>query len=761
MIPAPVIRRIRKGFTLIELLVVMAISAILLSLIIIPLVQSFNMTRMAEAFSNAQSRARIITERIALEIGNATSARATSGLVLTSVNGVGTKVPQHALIAQLPGKSGGFVDVVLPYSKIDLVRPAEGDPVRGPNGGYIDPVTGMEDPTLTAPKGQVSLPVAPGMTIVRYFIGLRDPFRNYNNPYDGLLMARNAQQDNLYVLYRAEVQPIVSGGAANEVYFEKDAVTGGPVMDDPRFFVPNRDVNGKPILNDAKAERIKNWMGLGSGGTTPTGIPLGANTQVAANSTNRAIVQTEVSRYDMVQVGYDLRTREATYDGNVPRVVPLIQFAPAHVSNDPAEGQLATRQGEESDNSVTVAPDVYSTKFGLWDRAIIRDWPRGWNPNDANANEYNVARGDITSGDGNGFPSGVSIYAYDPDSAPNDFDAGVETFDLTLYERLVAGGGRYPFSQAANAANARSGWFDIPRARNTFVPFTYRSGSGKVLTSFGINEVGLNPATVPPSNNPQNLPAKATSNSDGPTTPLTDDYTGGNFWDVDHDPINEKFNWVWANRKEMQPDVHRFIDLRVTTNADGAVSPLHPTLGFSRAVIVPGSEEVYGPDQLPGPNYGFTIRYTRTTARNPGPNQYRINYVDQPEPTNEAGAVDYSTVNGVRSTDMAGFNPNVYNDKNFISAIIQPRFKKGYLELNSDPNVALPAGDIMVSYRFQFNAAGNRGNGSREDVFAVEYDTRQLIDVLLTIRNYPQSQSTPNPQTITLKSTATVRNYIR
>ena len=73
------------------------------------------------------------------------------------------------------------------------------------NGAFIDPVTGKEDPTLENPKGQVMLPVAPGSTLVRYWIGLRDPFSPYNNPYDGLLLARNGQRDNLYVLYRAEV----------------------------------------------------------------------------------------------------------------------------------------------------------------------------------------------------------------------------------------------------------------------------------------------------------------------------------------------------------------------------------------------------------------------------------------------------------------------------------------------------------------------------------------------------------------------------
>jgi len=43
---------------------------------------------------------------------------------------------------------------------------------------------------------------------------------------------------------------------------------------------------------------------------------------------------------------------------------------------------------------------------------------------------------------------------------------------------------------------------------------------------------------------------------------------------------------------------------------------------------------------------------------------------------------------------------------------------------------------------------------------AVDYDTRQLMEVLLTVRNYAQT-TLPNPQYVTLKATATVRNPIR
>jgi hypothetical protein len=50
-------------------------------------------------------------------------------------------------------------------------------------------------------------------------------------------------------------------------------------------------------------------------------------------------------------------------------------------------------------------------------------------------------------------------------------------------------------------------------------------------------------------------------------------------------------------------------------------------------------------------------------------------------------------------------------------------------------------------------------NGAN-DVLAADYDSRQLMSVLLTIRNYPQT-SIPNPQTITLTASATTRNVVR
>ena len=128
----------RRAFTLIELLTVIAISALLMTIIVVPVFQSFNFTRSAQSFADAQARARIVADRVSREIGNSVGVRSTSLLVQTVLNGNITSVPQHSLIVELPSKGSNtlsipsMIEVVLPYSKIDLLKPAEGDAKNGP-----------------------------------------------------------------------------------------------------------------------------------------------------------------------------------------------------------------------------------------------------------------------------------------------------------------------------------------------------------------------------------------------------------------------------------------------------------------------------------------------------------------------------------------------------------------------------------------------------------------------------------------------------
>lgn len=785
----------KRAFTLIELLTVMAISAILMGLIVLPLFQSFGLTRTAQAFADAQDRARVITERIAKEVGNAAFVRTTEGVVQTTLNGTDTTVGPSTVIIRVPAAVGGTwpggaddVEVALAYSKMDLWMPAEGDPVRGPSGAYVDPVTGKEDPTLQSPKGQVNLPNAMGAELVRYFVVLRDPFARYNNPYDGLLMAKAGNQDNLYTLVRAKVVPYVwrlnrNGDANSEAYrpnlafFDSDPETDSRIVDfdDPKFMLPNVNA-GVIVSNDAKADRIRNWMRV-------------------------AVRLTDVSRFDMIQPVYNKFTHVVSAQpGNpdAPQIVPLIQFRPATVSNDPAEPMASVRPGEESDASGHYGSDVFVTQYGLWGHATVRVYPRGFGPFGSNQNEYLVAHRSPTNPN-----RPMSIYVFDPDSNGGGVDnrnpISNELFDINAYKEaarirtLRPGLGIYPFSIAVNQANNDSNW--LARAsddwRQLFTPFTYNRDRGRIITSFGIDEVGIpvdplgSPAAPPVANN---LPTVATGAA---LTPDTDTSLVGNFFDADFATINRKYNKIFADYPSLRAgNVHRFIDLRVVPNSDGMPSPLYPVRvagrptaflrlmpdgsARSRVTITPGSDVVYGPDQNPGPNYGSDIRYTRIASGQPGPNQYRINYTDLPEPTTTGGQVDAAAyANLFPDLPVGGFNPVAYDPQNLISAVIQPRYKVGYIQLYSGPDVPLPQGTFRIYYKFQFtgNWTGSElvrdsGGGTLtttnlpSDQITVDYDTRQLMDVLLTIRNYPQS-NVPNPQTVTLKSTATVRNFSR
>ncbi len=737
--------RLKRAFTLIELLTVIAITAILLTIIILPVFQSFNLLRTAQSYSDAQDKARVLIERIQREINNSALVRDNSGVA----GSLAMVVPNQPT----PANFGQDIVVTVPFAKIDLIMPAEGEPdpsgvLRNPyitKDEFGNPIQGKIDPTLRAPRGQTIFPVSQGFTLVRYFVGLARPFEDvggtrfalrYNNTYDGLLMQRNGQRDNLFVLYRAEVQPRIllpAGYVANTELFEADA-QGNPILDDPDFFsllpgtdyqIGNRQLTAAGL---AKSARISQWI-------------------------RRSTIQTEVSRYDMIQplynkanrlVFHDLRTDPSDVVGPAlkdrPRLLPLIQFKPTRVNGEPAEGMMAVRLGEEMENAKETGPDVFRTEFGAWSGTTVRMYPSGWNRTNAALNEYLVER--IDQADGH-----IKIFVYDPDSGVADSIGGVAVFDVTEYNRV-----------ASNRQPADLGPFNmgvLPAANgfpNLFMAFLPDTGLGKVTASFGIDTVSDKPLSA-------GLPGGATINQPqvltGPAVGPLNDPTAASPW-ANATSINERFNRLWVDPAfaAFKPDkLHRFIDLRVTNQLDASASPMDPAVGFGRTKIVAGSDIVIGPDQNPGPNFGEPIRYTRTT-RTPGPNQYKINYVDLPEP-------DYALY-GLPNP------PAAYTATDFTSAIFQARFKVGYIQLNSDPNVPLPSGNIRVYYRFQFTGgkfAGNRNAienllGAPQDAVAVDYDTRQLMSVLLTIRNYPQS-NVPNPQTVTLSATAKVRNYLR
>ena len=759
--------RRNRGFTLIELITVMAISTILLGIIVVPMFESFQATRTAQAFADAQDKARLLTERLTREISESVGVK--------DVEGIGGRV---SVVVQTPSRGvlengavinptgSAWVTVGMNYTKLDIVLPAKVG-VRGAGGGFIDPNTGKEDPTLRAPKGQVQLPLAPGTTMRRYWIGLRDPFSDYTNPYDGILTARSGGRDNLFVLYMAEVEPVVMLAGVptvNAAFFDVDLAKDGtgrtPRYDDPDFFLATNAahdpvINGGAIVtNDAKADRIRNWL-------------------------SKAQIVTELSRYDMIQPVIDKTSRLVKLnDGGgpgpySPRITPLIQFRPSHVEGDSSDSAITMPLGTETEGADQLGSEAYIGKYGAWSSLTVRSYPGNYAP----PQPYQIARTDANQ---------LRIFFFDPSSGVADTTpgSGTELFNVSAYldfaKRKYAGDptARYPFTQATTVAAAGNA---------VFKPFSANQEKGRINSSFAIADhgnVGQNPNAAanifsPDDLNPNNLPqiaAQGTTASgwaptDSALTPTTDPavaagtFDSAPFYDAAFGRfnINRVFNKVWADAQANRNGVpaqfgevggaHRFIDLRLVPQGDRTLSPFW---SYPNASIVPSSEEIWGPDQNPGANYGYEVRYRRVN-KEPGPNEYRINYTNLPEPS----AAGYTALG-------LPVPPANYTPSNFVSAIVQPRYKVGYVQLCSNPEVPIPAtmrirgatagttfdvpGRIRVAYRFQFTNA--------TDTVRVDYDTRQLMQILVTIRNYPQS-SVPNPQTVTMKATANVKNFIR
>lgn len=777
--------RNRKGFTLIELITVMAISAILLSIITVPMIQTFAATRQAQSYSDAQDAARLLTERVAKEISEAAGVREVEGLggrVAIVIQPPARGVDQNGVAVTVPNAGTSFITVGMNYTKLDLIMPQKVGQ-RGPGGGFIDPNTGKEDPTLNSEKGQVLLPLAPGRVLKRYWIGLRDPFQNYRNPYDGLLTVGNGTRDNLFVLYSAEVEPmrlvetpVGSGNFVSQVntdFFDvdpRDPSGQTPLYDDPAFFLATNANIGTPINNDAKAARIQNWI-------------------------RRSKILSEVSRYDMIQPVIEKGTQRVrlnptvTAPGWAPQITPLVQFRPSFVEGGGTEAMMTASLGDETDG-VDIGSEVYQSQFGLWSNVFVRFFDSNWAP----GQDYLVGR-KSTNDPRLDTPStfdhadDFALFRVNP-AVTGESDtlegSGNPLFNVSMYDRLRKSKflndpqARYPFSSSIIGTITGDDLL-------AFAPFATNNTTGKIMTGFAIGDVG-NPTLDPNTgnfnaadlnlNNLPQVPAQSDSAwvaGEASLTPTTDPSVAtGTFSDApffstatNRFSINRVFNKVFEDGRNGRNGIpaqfgevggaHRFIDLRTIPQGDGTPSPLAE---FDRARIVPGSEEVFGPDQNPGLNFGHEVRYRRVN-KEPGPNEYRINYVNLPEPT-PAGWVALGLTPP----------PPSYVRTNFVSAIVQPRFRAGYIQLCSNPEVPIPAtmqvrsqnpalpagtfvsvpGRIRVSYRFQFTGAN--------DVLRVEYDTRQLMQVIATIRNYPQS-STPNPQTVTMKATANVKNFIR
>jgi prepilin-type N-terminal cleavage/methylation domain-containing protein len=274
----------RRGFTLTEMLVVIAITAVLMAIMFVPLSRALDMSARANATVKAQDAVRTAMRRIVKDLSIATEVYEPRDISLWGYN-AWTFARNRARPASgaAPEKyvvRGGVIAMRLPRMQYydtrnnHFVTPADIDPA-GTSGLNYDAVALDSCPRSGHGGAPVELrPVAqgePDNRITAYFIGLKDPgLRVGGAPvYENLLLFRSTfipQNNtlNTYCLYRVEFNP-------QDPRFANWTVAGQP---NPDFFYDTTPVtvNGstKPqyqwwkdatvIVMDAETSDAVRWL---------------------------------------------------------------------------------------------------------------------------------------------------------------------------------------------------------------------------------------------------------------------------------------------------------------------------------------------------------------------------------------------------------------------------------------------------------------------------------------------------------------------
>ena len=197
--------------------------------------------------------------------------------------------------------------------------------------------------------------------------------------------------------------------------------------------------------------------------------------------------------------------------------------------------------------------------------------------------------------------------------------------------------------------------------------------------------------------------------------------------------------------------------------------------------VVPGSERIFGPDQNPGPRYGYRTQYTRVSANagNVGHNQYKILYenatgagntADAADPRVRTGFVEFDSLPDNNNIDIGSQNIDPSDDipmkhlksVSGVMTLVDPVYRNHSLPEHKwvpDPNAPLDtskgtvvtADPVEVSYSFQMNRP--------TDVVKIDYLTRSILNVAMEMRLYDPRSA--RPQTTQLVDKVSVRNLPR
>jgi len=585
----------RRGFTLIELIVVIAVTTVLFSLLIIPLISALRFNQQAQSVTASQDASRITRERLTRELGSAVFVfDGTShpfSVPAGTVVGPGDDRYTNFLDLEIPGINGAgkyTSTVAHAYNaKLDFVLPK-------PNTtGTTDPTTGDQITYRQSDNGSAIIsspalvfPPAPGTTMVRYWVGLKNPDVNYYNSRERL---GTGNTDNTYILYRAQLQPYIKDPTSGNLVINTElfaktlanpnlpesATNPAHIeLDDPDFFrsVNPGEVNwldpnhaayptqeALPVtLNGSAAQhniRVENWKAIAK----PV-IP-GPNVDLLAlpHNTDNTLAYDKTGT--LVGVAHSGAATDPVTGKTYPIVNTTVTFRPGTVSGDATPGTTAsyTSQGAVAvgENGFGYTPTIYTTTSKSWSLPYhVSIYPANF--------------------DGNNIADERGVY-YDTQLAPRSgaFTAGNGTVTVSVGDVME-------YRHVGNVDTAGTLVYDVTQG------FAVQdTGSG-----YGVGSTNFVPLSINPDSGTINFAAASLPN--GPA----DRYTR---------------EWVYST-----PNAAGTVDLTtVPVPASAAVPPLaggtmaSPT-GVANAHLVPGSVRVFGPDQTPGPGTGLKVAYQDT-----------------------------------------------------------------------------------------------------------------------------------------------------
>ncbi len=718
------------GFTLIELLVVIALTSILLTVIFLPLINSYALTAKADTQILSQSTARDVLRYATNALSNASFVY--DNAITTQVNGAGKMLPGSEINLWLVDSTGAQYVKPVSFAMLEAVSPARqldqspytydalGNPVATP----IDPTTNQPiyDVSLSPGLSGYQLPLAPGRILTRLFVGL------INNAVDnstGLPVVPYANQfedpqstfNNRYTLYRAEVtayiqdpntiNPTPSTPYVPNLGLFHTVDASGNITDnisdtlrlhDPNFFYDNAPAGGNAA--NSKKWAVKGWIPYGAYDLNNDGI-----CQIGENWRALAVSLTPTDKVDMValdrasdtnQIIYYDNTGQPSNSGGRPNARSLAVFKPSYVQNDPAVPSSLDNSGNETPNALS---PTYTTQYAHWTRpyrVIVYRKAGGGDPVNQNPLDYYEAVGNYFGDTRIYHVTGLAQGATPPDPITAGLTDVGPKFDPT------------------------TGVFTDPNADFAFSVNVDKGIINFAFPSYYMTNYGAAPAA--------------------PHKP--------------YDPAPQRYSPQDIN--SFSPS-RRFVDLRAipTTMWGGqplnpmtSISPLNPaTKWYADVHIVPGSEQVFGPDQKPGPHYGYRVRYTRVSsgASAVGPNEYRINYENNSNIVGNDPSLFVGFVEFQQGTDPA---PNATDNPaaSIYKSIVLPTQKADFT--NPGVPVNKPADPVEITYSFTML----RPN----DVVKVDYMTRDLMNVNLEVRLYDIRSG--RPQIVSLSDKIKVRN---